>query len=109
MRPHLRKGIPEFDAPPLTALQVNELHLGEGGSPNVNFVADLHNLTIYKSDTFDVPYTKFDIKSLVLEEGLVFPHLEMKGGYKAKGKVLVFEFEGEGDLQFEFGKNGSMY
>lgn len=100
----MKDGIPELDIPPASDLRVNQLHLDQGNTANVNFIADLYNLTISNVDNFDVIYTNADFKTLVLEEGLVFPKLVMGGQYKAKGKVLIFEFEGEGEARGEFGK-----
>lgn len=78
--------------------------MDQGNTANVNFVADLFNLTFYGGENFEVTYTEADFKALTLKEGLLFPKLKMVGHYKAKGKVLLFEFEGEGKMKGEFGK-----
>ncbi|KAI4470666.1 hypothetical protein MML48_1g01449 [Holotrichia oblita] len=104
LRPHFKDGIPEFDLPPVSTLQVNQVHLDQDNTANVNFIADLYNITFSGADNFDVVYTNADFKALVLEEGLAFPKLAMRADYKAKGKVLLFEFEGEGKATGEYGK-----
>lgn len=100
----MEKGIPEFDIPPTTEFRVDRIHLDQENTQNVNFIADLFNLTFYGVENFDVPYTKADFQKLVLEEGLIFPKLTMNGPYKARGRVLIFEFEGQGLAKGEFGK-----
>ncbi|KRT86444.1 hemolymph juvenile hormone-binding protein, partial [Oryctes borbonicus] len=79
LKPYFAKGIPEFGIAPISEFHVNHIHLDQGNTPNVNFVADLFNLTFHGGENFEVPYTKLNFKDLVLEEGLIFPKLIMKG------------------------------
>ncbi|GJQ88013.1 hypothetical protein Trydic_g12937 [Trypoxylus dichotomus] len=102
LKPYLAKGIPEFDIPPITEFRIEQLHLDQGNTPNINFIADLYNVTFRGGENVMIPYTNLDFKALTIEEGLIFPKLVMKGDYKAKGKVLVFDFEGEGEVKGQF-------
>lgn len=105
LQPYLIKGIPEFNIPPIEPLIIESLRLNQGNSPSVNFAANLTNLNFYGGGNYYVPYANANLlEKKVVNLGLTFPRLNATGHYTAKGRVLLFQFEGEGIFKGEFCK-----
>ncbi|KAI4470664.1 hypothetical protein MML48_1g01451 [Holotrichia oblita] len=113
LQPYLIKGIPEFNIPPVEPFIVESLRLSQGNSPTVNFEANLTNLNFYGGGNYYVPYANANLlESKVVNLGLTFPRLNATGKYIARGRVLLFQFEGEGTFKGEFSDvkmNGTWY
>lgn len=106
LRPYLAKGIPEMGLPPVEPLVIPEIELNMGaGSGSVTLAATLYNATFHGGSNFDLRQIRAEIR----ENGewymeIYFPHVSMESGYKAKGKLLLVQFDGDGQAQCEFGK-----
>ncbi|GJQ88016.1 hypothetical protein Trydic_g12940 [Trypoxylus dichotomus] len=113
LQPYLIKGIPEFDIPPIEPFVVEQIRLDQGNSPTVNFIANLTDLKFYGGGNYKVAYANANLlETKTVNLGLTFPKLNAIGEYKAKGRVLLFQFEGDGMFKGEFSDvkmNGTWY
>lgn len=103
LRPYLEKGIPEMGLPSIEPLKIPEVTLNNGQGASVSLNATLNNLVLaggskYELRKFDVDITK---GSWYME--IYFPLIKMESDYKAKAKVLLLQFQGEGKAHGEFG------
>ncbi|XP_071057427.1 uncharacterized protein [Onthophagus taurus] len=107
LRPYLIKGIPEFKIPPIEPFFIDSLHLKQGNSDTIQFSADLFNLTFEGGKDFELLGVQPDYKRRTGAIQINFPRLIMKATYKARGRVLLFQFDSAGDVDGDF-KNVSV-
>ncbi|KAF2890841.1 hypothetical protein ILUMI_15332 [Ignelater luminosus] len=99
--PRLIQGIPEMDVPPIDPLEFSSVKIetGNTGSVNLNIellhgtASGLRNVKIENLKIKLGDHSKF---TTVLE----VPQTNIEGTYKMKGKILLFELNGEGHVSF---------
>lgn len=103
LRPYLEKGIPEMGLPSIEPLVVQEVQLNNGEGASVSLNATLNNLVLSGGSKYELRKFDVDIKQGRWYMEIFFPLIKMQSNYKAKAKVLLLQFQGEGKAHGEFG------
>lgn len=103
MKPRLAKGIPELGVPPCDPMVIPKLNLKQPQGSNVGFDAVFTDMTFYHGLDFTLLKSNVDVDAGTVNVKLEFPHLDVEGDYKSKGKIFIAQFEGEGRAKGTFG------
>uniref|UniRef100_A0A1Y1MN43 Uncharacterized protein n=1 Tax=Photinus pyralis TaxID=7054 RepID=A0A1Y1MN43_PHOPY len=120
--PYMIKGIPELNYPPIDPLHCRNLSLTLGQA-SVQIHADLANGVLTGLGKARAEYSHLNFSTATFITKVVIPEVKLKGLYRFKGKILLFEIDGDGAGEFnatdlsvvftQFGeyynKNGARY
>ncbi|KAF5277752.1 hypothetical protein FQR65_LT03732 [Abscondita terminalis] len=99
LRPYVTKGIPEMKLIPIDPLHIPYLsaHIGQASA-----IAKLElvNTTVYGLSGYDSTHVHADISSGRFSTTFIIPEVRIEGNYKISGKILNFDLDGKGFLDF---------
>lgn len=100
MMPNLIKGIPEMDIPSIDPLAVTSVKVNTGNSGPTSFDIELFNVTVYGLKDMEVKSLVVDLDKVLWNAVIHLPRVTFEATYKIKGKILLFELNGEGHFSF---------
>uniref|UniRef100_A0A1Y1KJ36 Uncharacterized protein n=1 Tax=Photinus pyralis TaxID=7054 RepID=A0A1Y1KJ36_PHOPY len=94
--PYLIKGIPELNFPPIDPMHGRNVSFTVRQS-SIKVYAELGNGVVTGLKDMKVEYAKLDFDSGIFETKVTVPRLIIKGQYRFKGTVMLFDIDGGGD------------
>ncbi|KAF2892265.1 hypothetical protein ILUMI_13906 [Ignelater luminosus] len=98
--PHLIKGIPEMDVPPIDPLEFSSIKINTGNTGSVSMKIELLNGTVSGLRNLKIENHKMDFDNIIFSAILIIPEVKIEGTYRINGKILLFELDGEGHIGF---------
>lgn len=91
--------------PPVEPLEIPEIGLNTGTGGAVSMDATLYKAQIGGGSNFELRQMVANLKESTGEwyMEIYFPVITLDSDYKAKGKLLLVQFDGEGKAKGEFG------
>nr|ATU82761.1 secreted Juvenile haemolymph binding protein-like protein [Pristhesancus plagipennis] len=94
LRPKLIQGIPELDVPSLDPLRIPEVAISRGGA----FRAIGTDIVVTGTGNFEITDLKANVRDLVFNIGIRFPHLNFDAIYDVNVKLLTVPIKGKGPI-----------
>ncbi|RZF47841.1 hypothetical protein LSTR_LSTR013931 [Laodelphax striatellus] len=107
--PKILKGDGKYRIPNMQPLEVEKIVVGDGPDSKIGLQLVCEKCKFYGLEGVQLEDIKFDFeKKRVFLQGRV-PKVQMKGKYKASGKVLVLPITGDGDADINLTNVGLKY
>ncbi|XP_075235431.1 protein takeout-like [Lycorma delicatula] len=94
LKPHLRKGIPEMNVPPLEPLLIKELVAAQSSGLKIT----TEDLKVHGCSNFTIKKLLVNLKDHKFFFSLDLPHLVLDGRYVVDGRVILIPVKGNGPL-----------
>ncbi|KAF2878655.1 hypothetical protein ILUMI_27514 [Ignelater luminosus] len=102
VRPHVKKGVPELNIPPMDPLVIPEVTLQQGTNA-VNYKMKLINATIRGLGDYEFTEFVYDPKTFIFHGTSLFKGISLVSNYNIDGKILVAPINGKGTLKIQLG------
>lgn len=105
LRPYLIKGIPEMGVPSMDPLLIPGLSIQTGNGTNFGYTVQFKDLIFTGAKDFEIADATIDMGGKLFKMKMRVPLFSVVGQYKSAGKVLLLQFEGEGEVKANISKS----
>ncbi|KAJ8910907.1 hypothetical protein NQ315_003961, partial [Exocentrus adspersus] len=103
LKPYLVHGLDDIDVPSIDPLKIDNLVM-ENGKGVYRVKANFYNISATGGSNYTVQTIRADVTNYVIQLGVTFPKIEIKGKYDVSGNVLLFNLRTKGDFWAVFRK-----
>lgn len=94
-----------MDVPPIDPLEISSIQVDTGNTGSVNLVIALSNCRVSGLRNLKIENLKANLEdNISFSAILTVPKINIEGTYKLKGKILLFELNGQGHISFNASK-----
>ncbi|KAH1014386.1 hypothetical protein HUJ04_003230 [Dendroctonus ponderosae] len=103
LRPYLINGLNDLNVPSIDPFKLDKIIIENGQGP-LKVKAAFYNVTATGAQNYTVESINAHVDNYIIEIGLKFPRMDIRGKYDVNGNVLLFPVRSKGDFWAIFRK-----
>ncbi|ENN72924.1 hypothetical protein D910_05518 [Dendroctonus ponderosae] len=97
LRPYLINGLNDLNVPSIDPFKLDKIIIENGQGP-LKVKAAFYNVTATGAQNYTVESINAHVDNYIIEIGLKFPRMDIRGKYDVNGNVLLFPVRSKGDF-----------